>query len=458
MVRALGLGLVALALSGCWWQVGGTSGNTRASNGEDQLTRANVASLAEDWRVGIDGALSEPVVAGDIAYTAVRMFADGGPEVSTLAVTARNLATGEEVWQHSFRPPGAPVVGDIGSVSVLNGAVWVEYRHSGLPPCVSAVARLEPSTGVVLSTDQIGLTDNPIVADGGRWAYTSSTTTTGGCTGEIQLTVRDVASRVKLWSYTFPSPASRDVPVMSGGRIFVRVRGVLYAFDAAGCGADTCDPLWTVSPGSVSFLRPTVLGGPGGPLFIDQTEAVGGEFRKLIVALDPATGAELWRTAPRYVSDLPNGFRGLAVADGTLFASGQLPGDDDPSDPVGTLDAYAAAGCGAAVCEPTWSVPFGEVRVATEPSVAGGVVYVGLGSESASAPAVVAADAHGCGQTTCPELAHVPLVPDNGGAFLVGADPYRMSIASGHLLLAWSPNLYAPTQSVLLAYSGSDST
>jgi hypothetical protein len=64
------------------------------------------------------------------------------------------------------------------------------------------------------------------------------------------------------------------------------------------------------------------------------------------------------------------------------------------------LLVYAADGCGSATCEPARMTELDTVAMA--PSVAGGVVHLGVGQT------IHAFDVNGCGATTCEPLASVP--------------------------------------------------
>jgi hypothetical protein len=206
----------------------------------------------------------------------------------------------------------------------------------------------------------------------------------------------------------------------------------LYAFDANGCGASTCDPQWVTDHPVVVYQRP--VAGPDGTVFVthDQNDGVDVE------AIDAATGDLRWRTQIAYSSTLPGGLAGLAVSDDTLYVTGYV---GDQSDSPGTLDAYPAHGCGAPTCPSGWRVPFAPgVRPSMAPTVAGDVVYVGLRSTFSSAPALVAADADGCGQPTCGELVRRPLI-DGSGPFPSGLGPGQMSVAEGQVALTWSTNI-----------------
>src|SRR5688500_14875490 len=71
-VRAVRTGtaaLLAVTLSGCWWQqVGSNAGQTRNNPLEKHLTAANVDRLELQWSTSTPGRLSEPVTDARRAY------------------------------------------------------------------------------------------------------------------------------------------------------------------------------------------------------------------------------------------------------------------------------------------------------------------------------------------------------------------------------------------------------
>ena len=98
--------------------------------------------------------------------------------------------------------------------------------------------------------------------------------------------------------------------------------GRLNVFDANGCGASVCQPLWRGIGGDDSFLV----------------------------------------SSP-------------AVADGVVYLGAY----------DGKLYAYDANGCGHRACQPLWTAQVGE-HVNSSPAVANGVVYVGSGSDTPPSP------------------------------------------------------------------------
>jgi len=444
-LRALGVLVLATVLSGCWLQLGAGPANTRFNGLEDELTRANVASLAVRWRTPIDSFVTEPIVSGGRILVTNRADDDSGQFLGVLAVQAYDRDTGALLWQRSLLPgAGAEVSGNVATPALEDGALWVPYWHDGLGPCAGRLARLDPATGAVLSSDATGWQQSDVVAAGSTVAYMQAT-----CTGGPQLVVRDRTTRAVRWTHTFPSGAGVATPTIGGGRLFLNTGGTLHAFAADGCGASTCAPVWTEAVGRsfFDFLRP--VAGPGGTL-VTVGPSGGPGSAGTVVVRDAATGDVRWRAPERYDGPLPGAITGVAVDGDTIHVAGARADVEDPSEREAILDAYPLAGCGQAICEPAWTTSFGATRPAREPTVAGGVVYVPLVAGDTTAPAVAAADADGCGSSTCGELVRVPLV-GGSGPFLQSAQPYVTSAAEGGVFVGWLPDLYGPTRSQLIA-------
>jgi PQQ-like domain len=442
-LRGIATIVLALALSGCWLQAGGGAANTRFNAAESSLTRDNVTTLAEKWRVPVDSIVTEPILSGDRIYVATRKYGSGAL-LDVLGVQAYDRDTGALVWEQSLLPTGGPAVsGDVATPALRNGVLWVPYWHDGLGPCAGGLARLDAATGTILGTDATGAGSSPVVTTGSILASTER-----GCGAGAQLVVRDVTTRDVLWTHTFPAGSGVATPTIANGRLFLLTGGALYAFAADGCGTDVCAPLWS-KPGvgsTFDFLRPAA--GPGGTLVTVGTSSGPGTAATIVVR-DAATGNVRWQAEPRYTGPLPGAITGFAVAYDTVYVAGARS-EASSFDPTAMLDAYPAAGCGQPTCAPAWTADLGPTRPSREPTVAGGVVYVPLVATASVAPAIVAVDAHGCDQPACPELVRVPLVAGSG-IFIAGPQPYVTSVGAGRVVLGWLPGLYGPTQSQIVS-------
>jgi len=175
-------------------------------------------------------------------------------------------------------------------------------------------------------------------------------------------------------------------PAVSHGVVYIgSYDGKLYAFAAAGCGRSRCHPLWTADVGDHVDSSPAVANG------VVYAGAVDGTF-----AAFPAGGCGAATCAPLWTSNLRGGINlaSPTVAGGMVFiGNGRY------------LNALGAGGCGAATCSPLWR---GRAEITgNTPVVFRGVVYVDaqpIRQHGASLGVVEAFDAHGCGADLCPPL------------------------------------------------------
>jgi outer membrane protein assembly factor BamB len=85
----------------------------------------------------------------------------------------------------------------------------------------------------------------------------------------------------------------------------------LFAFDATGCGAATCDPLWTTD---------NLRGPPRSSPSIANGVVYAVDRTGLIHAFDAATGATVW-TYDTGFAEYPSGGGWVTVSDGVLYAA-----------------------------------------------------------------------------------------------------------------------------------------
>jgi hypothetical protein len=292
----------------------------------------------------------------------------------------------------------------------------VSRAGGGGSTCASLLSQLDPTSGKVIAEEKTGpAVTGPVVAAGTTLAFV----TRSGCSetgNRAQLAVRDLSGTTGSWTYSFPDGdhPSPTPPSIGNGKIYVASGNQVYAFDAAGCGAATCAPLWTTSldldGGRVDAggSRPVI--GPDGTVYVGAL--IGGN-QTLVRVLDGQTGAHLWRTD---VHPGPGpGWQNLALAHGQLYVS------DHRHEGPNALEVFAAEGCGQPVCAPEWSASIDGPPVAGL-TVGGDVLYVGLWGLTGSR--MVAFDARGCGSATCGRL---------GAVDFGDRQPLQVSVADGRL-------------------------
>jgi outer membrane protein assembly factor BamB len=209
--------------------------------------------------------------------------------------------------------------------------------------------------------------------DGRLWAYPAD-----GCGQDL--------CTVPLWSSTSLAQILSS-PTVSHGIVYVGSQtdlnsndGKLNAFDANGCGAPTCAPLWQGLAGTESILdsSPAVA---KGRVFI-------GAFDGKLYAFDAngcgaPTCEPLWTgTTGGTIESTPTVVKGVVYI-----------GSDD-----GNLYAFDAAGCGASDCDPLWTGALGGPAFSSTPAFFKGKVYIGADHS------LSAFDANGCGSPTCDPL------------------------------------------------------
>jgi outer membrane protein assembly factor BamB len=210
-------------------------------------------------------------------------------------------------------------------------------------------------------------------SDGTLWAYSAD-----GCGASLCTT--------PLWQSVSLAQIV-DSPTVAGGVVYVGSQtsfdsndGLLNAFDAHGCGAPVCAPLWQGLAGNESILDSSPAVGNG---FV----YVGAFDGKLYAFAANGCGAPICKPV------WTGATRGTIESSPTVGAGVVYIGSDD-----GKLYAFAAAGCGSSICEPLWSGDLGSAAFSSTPALSDGVVYIG------SAHALSAFDADGCGVPTCAPL------------------------------------------------------
>jgi outer membrane protein assembly factor BamB len=163
--------------------------------------------------------------------------------------------------------------------------------------------------------------------------------------------------------------------------------GVLWAYPASGCGQSLCTtPLWKSTSLAQIIDSPTVS---NGIVYVgSQTNFNNNDGKLNAFAADgcgQAVCAPLWQglAGPQSILD-----SSPAVSNGTVFV-----GSFD-----GKLYAFDADGCGQATCNPLWTAATGD-SIESTPTVTHGIVFIGSDDGK-----LYAFDANGCGQSTCQPL------------------------------------------------------
>jgi outer membrane protein assembly factor BamB len=183
-------------------------------------------------------------------------------------------------------------------------------------------------------------------------------------------------------------PNTDSSPVTANGVVYIASSdGLLRAYAEAGCGKPNCDPLWTGNIGTSADASPAV---DNGVVYVTSQD---GLFAFAASGCAQTTGQcpPLWRSTPvdGIVQEV-----GPTVGNGMVyFASSNFSGQEGSS---GIVYAFAAGGCGAAVCKPRFTsrpAPFDNI-VGTM-ALAGNVLY------ASTSDFVYAFDANGCGKSEC---------------------------------------------------------
>jgi len=395
-------------LSGCWFQLGASGGSARHNPSERTLTPETVGGLHTVWSVELGGDNDRPGEA---------MVADGRALVtvdseSTVDVRAFDLADGTVAWNANLLAlPGDGVFATGTDVTiqgdqVLTGRLGVVpvWPHVPGPVCIDEEFRLDLDTGERSSDVPTFAYPSPTASDGGVVARTLFDLPEDCIFSDAQVTLDVAVNRpgapATRWRSGVPGATTAVAPRVAGDRVLLLTGGRLDAYAATGCGTGTCAPAW-----SRTFPTPASnpIMGRTGPIHLVSAGN--------LLAIDRATGAEVWRA--------PVSSPALALPGGTLLATVAAPGGGD------ALAAFDAAGCGQATCAPTWTAPLS----GTAP---GSVVVGGRVAYVSTSDAVQAFDVSGCGAPACPALATVPV-----------AGSGTLSVGDGHVLVRTGTSLTA---------------
>lgn len=302
-----------------------------------QIVSLDPASGDVRWTVETEeGALADPIVSDGMVYAGMGSLVGGGA-----AVYALDAATGAELWRTDVENrdlPGTP----IDAISYADGTLYVNRGDAVLLALDAATGAIRwevelqkpPRGGPFVDGNTVYVSTG---FDGGRiFAFDAQTgeerwsieDSANPVTGPVlakgilyvpfvdgQLVAYDPATGEERWRVraglrdeaTEVDPRA-GLPLIDNGVLFVSSNGFAGAFTVA-YDAATGEELWSVPTGEFSAGAPAIAG---------DVLLVGSDSGD-VLALDPSTGAELWRVA------IPNGIDlDLNQASPPLIAGNQI--------------------------------------------------------------------------------------------------------------------------------------
>ena len=387
-----------------WPQFGQNAQHLNVNPAETAFNPRNVASLrvtTTDHMGTNASSYGGPAVAGGVAYAA---GSDG--ILSAFRVAGCGAATCEPLWQ------GHTDAGIYDTPAVTGDAVLVgssDHFLYAFPAAGCGRATCPPRWKGQLA--DAPLYSSPAVSGGVAYI--------GDFSGRLYaFNARGCGRAVCQPLWTGQAPADTELissPAVGGGSVYIGSvintpddnTGSLLVFPAAGCGKATCAPSWTADLGGPTppNAAPVVA---GNKVFAGSSTRFGGPNGNAHLFAFPAGGCGRKTCAPSQSYDVgPDGIAaGPAVVGKTLFVTTENTPDPNT---VGVLAAYSTAGCGSALCQPSWTgVNFG-FGFMSQPAVAGGVVFVAKGPASGFPvdAGLYAFDRDGCGATVCQPLTFV---------------------------------------------------
>jgi hypothetical protein len=369
-----------------WRQVGGGPGHAGVASGPSIFDSSNAADLEVDWSHEIESPSAPSIVGERIFVTSSR--AGAGVRSRLVVLDSR---TGRSLW-HGV---GLPAAGAVQPV-VVGGFVYVGVAPAFddaelfvFPASGCSQPRCRPiwTAAWHISGDDFG---NPIggphvtVASGSVFALSS--------TDLVVFDARGCGARVcsPVWRGTLPDRQLKwGPPAVGSGSVFVSLSvdggTQVRAFDAAGCGAPTCQSLWRAwrSEGMPQVAADVV--------YAQSSQAV-----EALAAdgCDAATCEPTW-LGRTFVNDVG----GMAIGGGWVLVANQR------------LFAFRADGCPAGIeCEAEWTSGYG---VGGTTTISNDVAFVG------SSQGLEIYRIAGCGALVCDPIA---TIPDTGGFAVIGPD------------------------------------
>ena len=214
----------------------------------------------------------------------------------------------------------------------------------------------------------------PAVAAGGDWAqFRDGPTHVGYDTQEDTISTSNVGALAMAWTGKTGN-AITSSPAVAGGVVYVGSQdGKLYAY-AVGCGSGgrACDPLWTGAAGTaIAYSSPAIA---NGVVYI-------GSWQGNLYAFD-AAGVTGCSGTPKTCTPLwTASMMGASIASSPTIAAGVVY-VGGTNDKLYAFDAAGVAGCSGSpkTCAPLWTATTGS-WIEASPAVANGVVYIGSGND-----------------------------------------------------------------------------
>ena len=409
--------LVSVLLSGCWLQPGYIGEHTRANTLENDLTIDNVDTLQQLWSapIGVPETMGqarshEPLVHGGRVYVAFQEHSSYfGHRHGVSAFTN----TGGPLWTHYAGGTDGHL--DSSPITLVGDSLYSSWAASGGGAgCYGRFERLDADDGRIASARVLFV--HSVTRGNDFIAFTHQSP----CGGGTRLSIRGVDEPQSRYAASVPSgPGDDVVPTTAGQSVFVVAGRRLRAFDARGCGMSSCPPMWTTTDLDLDGTVPAVAtpAGTDPPRVFAVTRT-----SRELVAFDPTTGAVDWQ-APLNAS----GVADLALSNGTVFVATGGTGSA-----AGTVQAFAAAGCGQPSCDAVWHTAPGTADGLVAPVVAGSALYVGAAND------VHAYRVDGCESSPCDPVTTVSMGDDIVVSNIVVAEG-RLYVTSAGQLTAFAP-------------------
>lgn len=337
LLCSAGTDTAAASTADVWASTYGDAGNSMNNPGERAITATNAGSLRPAWTSTLNAEVHyAPAVAGGVAYRVIKLPRGDAPA----SLTATSARTGATLWSMPlvYNEPYVPaltVVGhyllapfygngnsigtssDRGGLSLVDlqtrRIVWTSYQ----PPVAidwlddrEVGAAYSDGTRIYQQTSSYQLVSYRFSDGALLWKVPLSLDAQGGLnsidgvvighgvvytTGGEGLIARDAVSGRRLWG----AAGITGQPVLAGGHVYGMSGSRVAAFPEAGCGAATCQPLWTTDLGP-GWGYYEIGGADATTLFATnyQRQLPGKAATGYVVRLAAATGKILWAATP----------------------------------------------------------------------------------------------------------------------------------------------------------------